>query len=169
MTVAILQTKQCLRCEKPLPLSEFHRNRAKKDGLDIYCCGCIRQRDKRYQVANSDKIRQYQKEYRQTSHGREVRKRYRNTLKGYLKQVFADMNKRCNNPNRRAFKDYGGRGIQNRFKSLDDFRNYVTSVLKIDPRGLQIDRINNDGHYEKGNVRFVTAKENSNNRRERTK
>ncbi len=167
MTSTILQTKQCFRCEKCLPLSEFNRNKAKEDGLDIYCRGCIRQRDKEYRAANLDKIRRCQKEYCQTHQGQKVRKRYCDSLKGYLKQVFADMGKRCNNPNRRAFKDYGGRGIKVKFESLDDFRDYVTHELQVDPRGLQIDRINNNGNYEKGNIRFVTAKVNSNNRRNR--
>ena len=50
------------------------------------------------------------------------------------------------------------------FESLDDFRNYVIDVLKADPRGLQIDRINNGGNYEVGNIRFVTCLENNQNK-----
>lgn len=42
--------------------------------------------------------------------------------------------------------------------------NYVVDILKVDPRGFDIDRIDNNGHYEKGNIRFVTHKENCNNR-----
>ncbi|KKK99325.1 hypothetical protein LCGC14_2633830, partial [marine sediment metagenome] len=68
-----------------------------------------------------------------------------------------------------AYKNYGGRGIENKFKSLDDFRCYVTDFLGITEfeqiKGLQIDRIDNDGDYKPGNMRFVTAKVNSNNRR----
>lgn len=37
--------------------------------------------------------------------------------------------------------------------------------LKIDPRGLTIDRIDNSGNYEKGNIQFITHKENNQNRR----
>ena len=43
-------------------------------------------------------------------------------------------------------------------------QRYVIDELRVDPRGLQIDRIDNDGHYEKGNIRFVTCVENNNNR-----
>jgi hypothetical protein len=32
------------------------------------------------------------------------------------------------------------------------------------PDGMQLDRIDNDGHYEKGNVRWATLQEQTNNR-----
>ena len=92
------------------------------------------------------------------------KKRYRNVISGYLVDVFYNINQRCNNPRTHNYNRYGGRGIENRFTSLDDFRDYVLDVLKIDPRGLQIDRTDNNGHYEKGNIRFVTCKENCNNK-----
>lgn len=92
-------------------------------------------------------------------------KAYRNTITGQLRQTFNGMNRRCNDPAHKSFKNYGGRGIQNRFESSDEFVDYVLLDLCGDPRGLQIDRIDNDGHYERGNIRFVTREVNNNNKR----
>src|SRR3989440_10435419 len=36
--------KRCPRCEESLPLSEFGVCRARKDGLNLYCKRCIRQK-----------------------------------------------------------------------------------------------------------------------------
>ncbi len=64
---------------------------------------------------------------------------------------------RCNNPNDVSYKYYGGRGIQCLFESCSEFTNYVINELQVDPRGLQIHRINNNGNYEPGNIKFLTA------------
>jgi hypothetical protein len=72
--------------------------------------------------------------------------------------MFSNVNSRCNNPRDISYKWYGGRGIKCKFKSVDEFVSYVVN-------NLQIDRIDNNGHYERGNIRLTTAKENSNNRR----
>lgn len=89
-------------------------------------------------------------------------KRHYKTIKGHLIGVFSNIKRRITNPidQNKCYK-----GIKNKFKSSDEFINYVVNVLKVDPRGLQIDRIDNNGHYEKGNIRFITAKENCRNRR----
>lgn len=42
--VSVVELKRCPRCEKSLPLSEFGVCRARKDGLNLYCKGCIRQK-----------------------------------------------------------------------------------------------------------------------------
>lgn len=39
-----LDLKRCPRCEESLPLSEFGVCRARKDGLNLYCKRCIRQK-----------------------------------------------------------------------------------------------------------------------------
>jgi len=75
------------------------------------------------------------------------------------------MVRRCNNPRATQYKDYGGRGIKIKFENVQDFYNYVLNVLHIDPRGLTIDRINNNGDYEKGNIRFVSKAVNNRNKR----
>lgn len=42
--VSVVELKRCPRCEESLPLSEFGVCRARKDGLNLYCKGCIRQK-----------------------------------------------------------------------------------------------------------------------------
>ena len=42
--VRVIELKRCPRCEESLPLSEFGVCRARKDGLNLYCKRCIRQK-----------------------------------------------------------------------------------------------------------------------------
>jgi hypothetical protein len=124
---------------------------------------------KTYREKNQGKITKYQLKYYEQNRDKVLVtcEKYRGTIVGHLRRVFSNMRRRCCNPNCVAYKNYGGRGIQNKFVSADDFVKYVVKILKIDPRGLEMDRIDNDGHYEKGNIRFVTCKVNNNNRRKR--
>jgi hypothetical protein len=59
---------------------------------------------------------------------------------------------------------YGGRGIEFRFSSFQDF----FKELGPSPTSKhQIDRKNSDGHYEPGNVRWATSAEQIANRKDR--
>lgn len=69
---------------------------------------------------------------------------------------------RCTNPNNPCYHDYGGRGIEFRFTKFQDFLDEVGP--RPSPKH-SLDRINNDGHYEKGNLRWATKKHQANNRR----
>jgi len=42
--ISEIELKRCPRCEESLPLSEFGICRARKDGLNLYCKRCIRQK-----------------------------------------------------------------------------------------------------------------------------
>ena len=42
--VTEIELKRCPRCEESLPLSEFGVCRSRKDGLNLYCKRCIRQK-----------------------------------------------------------------------------------------------------------------------------
>lgn len=71
---------------------------------------------------------------------------------------------RCTDRNVWNYKNYGGRGIEFRFDSFDKF----LSELGSRPSSRHsIDRINNDGHYEIGNVRWATPLQQRHNRRRR--
>ncbi len=73
------------------------------------------------------------------------------------------MKQRCLNHKNDAYKDYGGRGITVCDRWLD-FKNFFADMgdrLEC----MQLDRTDNNGNYEPGNCRWVTAKVNMNNRR----
>jgi len=62
---------------------------------------------------------------------------------------------RCNCPTNDRYKDYGGRGIEFRFESFKQF----FAELGECPADKTLDRIDNDGHYESGNVRWATSEQ----------
>src|ERR1700757_3753066 len=41
---SVIELKRCPRCEQSLPILEFGVCRARKDGLNLYCKRCIRQK-----------------------------------------------------------------------------------------------------------------------------
>lgn len=74
------------------------------------------------------------------------------------------MRARCMNPNHRAYKWYGARGIVvcDRWQSFDLFSE---DMLNGYVQGLQLDRLDNNGPYAPDNCQWVTAKQNCRNRR----
>lgn len=71
------------------------------------------------------------------------------------------MTQRVHNPNNVNYRHYGERGISIE-DGLNDFAtyvDYVTSLPGYSPEvveTLQLDRVNNDGNYAKGNLRWAT-------------
>jgi hypothetical protein len=81
------------------------------------------------------------------------------------------MMNRCYNEKAKSYKNYGGRGITV-CPEWHDVRNYVAWIeanLGSRPEGLTLDRVNNDGNYEPGNMRWATYSEQNLNRRKRIK
>ena len=82
---------------------------------------------------------------------------------------WSSMKDRCHNPNCKGFKDYGGRGIKVCDEWYQDFQSYYDYVSKLPhygEEGYSLDRIDNDGNYEPGNVRWATRRNQNLNRRD---
>jgi len=79
--------------------------------------------------------------------------------------AWVEMKGRCLNPNHKFYSHYGGRGIGVYRKWLD-FSEFLKDVGNKPSRRHSIHRINNNGNYEPGNVKWVLPMEQSRNTRQ---
>jgi hypothetical protein len=83
-----------------------------------------------------------------------------------LFNVWRNIKERCYNDKHKAYKNYGGRGIKMYEGWLNDPRPFIEYVENLGwEKGLEVDRIDNDGNYEPDNLRVVTHYSNNQNTR----
>lgn len=75
------------------------------------------------------------------------------------------MKQRCYDQHCRGFARYGGRGIRVDGRWRASFTNFLRDVGRAPTAAHSLDRINTNGHYEPGNVRWATKSEQARNRR----
>lgn len=80
-------------------------------------------------------------------------------------QAWAGMVSRCSNPNGGDYPNYGGRGIRVCKEWQDSYLAFLGHVGRKPSPQHSLDRIDNDGNYEPGNVRWATRAEQNLNRR----
>lgn len=104
-------------------------------------CGCL-SREK-----SGDRVR---------THGRSETRLY---------ETWCNIIRRTTNPNHNSYPDYGGRGITMSPEWRRSFEAFARDMGPTYRHGLSIDRIDVDGNYEPGNVRWATPKEQARNTR----
>lgn len=89
-----------------------------------------------------------------------------------LYSVWKSMKERCNNPNNKSYKYYGGRGITicSKWNDFLTFRfqmrkKYFDAKKKYKKEPISIERVYNNGNYCYENCIFTTMKEQSKNKR----
>jgi hypothetical protein len=118
----------------------------------------------KYRLSHLDQVRESKRRTRNRN-----RKPYRDQVLRWQREnpewvAYRGAKQRCLNPNHSRFADWGGRGIEFRFES---YQQFLVCVGRRPGKGYMLDRIDNDGHYEPGNVRWVTARVSANNQRGR--
>lgn len=84
--------------------------------------------------------------------------------KRFIYGIWKGIRRRCYDTKDKRYNRYGGRGISVCKEWKENPIAFVEWALSHGyKRGLQIDRINNDGDYSPENCRFVTNKENHHN------
>ncbi len=106
-------------------------------------CGCLAR--ERVSIANTGRDR--------STHGMTFTPIYRK---------WDSMIRRCHNENHPQYKNYGWRGIGVCEAWLNSFEQFFADVGLPPAPGYSLDRIDNDGNYEPGNVRWATHIEQQN-------
>jgi hypothetical protein len=134
-----MEQKKCCGCELLLNLNDFHKQASKKDGRRTKCKSCSKIETKKLRDKKNIKT------------------------KG-LYPVWNSMKARCLNKKYSCYHRYGGRGIKVCDEWRSDFKSFFNwCISNGHKKGLQIDRINNDGNYEPSNCRWVSAEVNMQN------
>lgn len=86
-------------------------------------------------------------------------------------KIWEMMNQRCHNPNYDGYENYGGRGIAvcKRWRGPGGFLRFYDHVKDPPSKRHTLDRIDNDGDYKPGNVRWSTLNQQSRNRSNNTR
>ena len=83
----------------------------------------------------------------------------------WLERRMTAAKQRCENPNTKGYSNYGGRGIRFEFASATEAALYMIKEYGLQTRDMEIDRIDTNGNYAPGNLRFSSHRTNCINQR----
>jgi hypothetical protein len=149
----MLKDKKCSHCQLIKPLTEFHKNKSKKDGFADFCKKCYKEL---YSEDILKRAARYYKKYRQEALKR-IKLRHKRSP---WKRIFRMILFRCNNIKSLDYKYYGGRGIKCLITE-DEIKELWFRDKAYKMKQPSIDRIDNDRSYTFENCQFLENSENA--------
>ena len=58
-----MKTKTCYTCKKTFPLDSFYKNRSRSSGYDGQCKACRKERHRKYQQENRERVNGYARKH----------------------------------------------------------------------------------------------------------
>jgi hypothetical protein len=151
-----MKIKNCTKCYKEKPISEFHKKSSGKFGVRSDCKDCR----KNYQILHTDEIKKYNKNY-QEKNKKKLKKQQKEYYKNFpWKRTLLAINQRCNNIKTKQYKDYGGRGIKC-FITEEELKELWIRDNAHLLKKPSINRKDNDGDYIFDNCEFIEFGKNS--------
>lgn len=151
--------KKCNKCKEIKSLSEFFKDKTKKDGLHTICKLCSKKNNKKYIATHKEKVTKLNSEWRNKH--KPYLKQYRNQLKKNYPwyNSYNNAKQRCENPNNPDYKYYGGRGIKFLLTKEECAKLWNRDkAYKLNQ--ASIDRENSNGNYTFDNCRFIEQNRN---------
>jgi hypothetical protein len=147
-----------------------HGHVAQRQTSDTHCFDCKRDTKRRWRESNREKALEYNRQWnsKNPDKRRDINRRHRAANPEY--GSWHSMIARCTNPRYDSFHDYGGRGITvcDRWRygenGMSGFECFISDMGPRPSPNHSLDRIDPNGNYEPGSVRWATAKEQANNR-----
>lgn len=138
------------------------KNDVRDNNQDRACKACS-QRMRMLRVATTEEWKAHQLRMTSAAANREITHK-RSDDERHIASIMTGAKGRCSKT--RGSKNYAGRGIEFRFDSIEHAVQWIMSNLGPRPSKLySIDRIDNDRHYEPGNLRWATRAEQNLNKR----